>query len=218
MNVDQFIAERRRRKAQLKWRRYYRSMFQSIITGKASRQRTLGLTGLNLRGLQRHLARFFQPHMSWANRGAVWEIHHKVPCRSFDLTDPLNAQACFNWTNLVALPKETSPSDETKTAVDQLYTRPPPSKNASECDQISVLSPSESPQESFSSHLSLRHNNEHMLTADDVPVAALPVPISVLVRAPIGIAPIVISIHRSPVCSLHRSPAATVHYGLGVRV
>src|ERR1700736_3542391 len=127
MNVDQFIAERRRRKAQLKWRRYYRSMFQSIITGKASRQRTLGLTGLNLRGLQRHLARFFQPHMSWANRGAVWEIHHKVPCRSFDLTDPLNAQACFNWTNLVALPKETSPSDETKTAVDQLYTRPPPS-------------------------------------------------------------------------------------------
>jgi hypothetical protein len=65
---------------------------------------------------------------------------------------------------------------------------------------------------------SLVHDHKDVLAVDDVPIAALPVPVSVFVRVPIGIVPIVIGMHRGPVCSLHRSPTATVHYGLSVRV
>jgi hypothetical protein len=76
------------RHEQRKVQRYYRSMFHSIVTGKASMKRALWLTGLYRFELRRHLARFFQPGMSWSNWGA-WEIHHKAACCAFDLTDPL---------------------------------------------------------------------------------------------------------------------------------
>jgi hypothetical protein len=65
--------------------------------------------------------------------------------------------------------------------------------------------------------LQLIDHDKDVLAVHDVPIAALPVPISVFVGVPIGIAPIVIGVHRGPVCSLHRSPAATMHYSLGVR-
>jgi len=40
--------------------------------------------------------------MSWANRN-MWHIDHIVPCARFDLTDPEQQKACFNWKNLQPL-------------------------------------------------------------------------------------------------------------------
>jgi len=37
--------------------------------------------------------------MSWGNYGIYWEIDHKKPCASFDLTKLEEQQKCFHYTN-----------------------------------------------------------------------------------------------------------------------
>ena len=37
--------------------------------------------------------------MSWENKG-IWDIDHRRPCASFDLTNEEEKYMCFHWTNL----------------------------------------------------------------------------------------------------------------------
>jgi len=58
----------------------------------------IGCTKQELRG---HIEAQFQAGMSWENYGrGGWEIDHREPCASFDLTDPEQVRACFHFTNL----------------------------------------------------------------------------------------------------------------------
>lgn len=41
--------------------------------------------------------------MSWDNHGKFWHIDHITPCKSFDLTDPIQQKICFNYMNLQPL-------------------------------------------------------------------------------------------------------------------
>ena len=41
----------------------------------------------------------FRPGMTWGNHGPVWHLDHIIPCASFDLTDKLQRQVCFHWSN-----------------------------------------------------------------------------------------------------------------------
>jgi len=44
--------------------------------------------------------------MSWENRGrgsGKWEIDHKIPCCSFDMSDPKQQKDCFHYSNLQPL-------------------------------------------------------------------------------------------------------------------
>jgi len=41
----------------------------------------------------------FSPGMTWENHGPVWHLDHIIPCASFDLSDKLQRQACFHWSN-----------------------------------------------------------------------------------------------------------------------
>jgi hypothetical protein len=58
------------------------------------------LIGCNPIDFLAHIEAQFLPGMSWANRGLVWQIDHIKPCCAFDLTDPAQQAACFNYTNL----------------------------------------------------------------------------------------------------------------------
>ncbi len=40
--------------------------------------------------------------MTWDNYGK-WQIDHKIPCASFDLTDPEQQKSCFHFSNLQPL-------------------------------------------------------------------------------------------------------------------
>lgn len=40
--------------------------------------------------------------MTWDNLGE-WQIDHRKPCVSFDLTDPEQQRACFHYSNLQPL-------------------------------------------------------------------------------------------------------------------
>jgi hypothetical protein len=51
-----------------------------------------------------HIESLFKPGMTWDNYGkGGWEIDHKIPCSSFDLTDPEQQKACFHYTNMQPL-------------------------------------------------------------------------------------------------------------------
>jgi Prasinovirus endonuclease VII len=68
--------------------------------GKAGR--TFELIGCTPQFLKEYLESKFKQGMSWANR-KLWHIDHAIPCAAFDLTDPQQQRACFNYKNLQPL-------------------------------------------------------------------------------------------------------------------
>lgn len=64
--------------------------------------KTEQLLGCTIPKLKDHLQGQFRPGMTWDNYGE-WHIDHIRPCASFDLTDPEQQKACFNFTNLQPL-------------------------------------------------------------------------------------------------------------------
>lgn len=65
----------------------------------------LVLLGCSVEEFKNHIAFQFTPAMSWENWGTFWELDHKQPCASFDLTDPRQQAICFNWKNFQPLQK-----------------------------------------------------------------------------------------------------------------
>lgn len=45
----------------------------------------------------------FKLGMKWSNYGKVWEIDHRLPCASFDMTDESHQRSCFHYSNLQPL-------------------------------------------------------------------------------------------------------------------
>jgi hypothetical protein len=69
--------------------------------GKSNR--TVKLLGCNISFLIGYLEARFRPGMSWKNYGTAWEIDHRIPCASYDLTDPSHQRSCFHYSNLQPL-------------------------------------------------------------------------------------------------------------------
>jgi hypothetical protein len=69
---------------------------------KCGSSNVLRLLGCSVEVLKVHLAAQFLPGMTWENYGD-WHIDHIRPCASFDLTQPDQQRACFNYTNLQPL-------------------------------------------------------------------------------------------------------------------
>jgi hypothetical protein len=67
----------------------------------------LNLIGCNLQELKLYLESKFLQGMTWENHGGIWEIDHIQPCSSFDLTQKIEQQKCFHYTNLQPLFKTT---------------------------------------------------------------------------------------------------------------
>lgn len=63
---------------------------------------TYTLIGCSLQELKVHLQSLFKEGMSWDNYGE-WQIDHKIPCASFDLSIPDQQLVCFNYKNLQPL-------------------------------------------------------------------------------------------------------------------
>jgi hypothetical protein len=66
--------------------------------------RTMELIGCTLEHLRSHIESQFTEGMSWDafNRGEI-HLDHRRPCRSYDLTDPVQQRECFHFSNLQPL-------------------------------------------------------------------------------------------------------------------
>lgn len=89
-----------------------RQRFQNALKRRGVKKITsvIKLTGCSLEQLRIHLESLWLPGMTWESYGTwrkgrpmTWHIDHISPCASFDLTDPEQQKACFNYTNLQPL-------------------------------------------------------------------------------------------------------------------
>ncbi len=63
--------------------------------------RSMELVGCSMLELKSHIESLFLPGMTWENRGRLgWHIDHKIPCASFNLSNPEDQKKCFHFTNL----------------------------------------------------------------------------------------------------------------------
>ena len=65
---------------------------------------TMKLIGCTPDELRQHLESKFEPWMNWENQGlGGWDMDHIKACFHFNLEDPKQQRACFNWSNLQPL-------------------------------------------------------------------------------------------------------------------
>jgi hypothetical protein len=77
-------------------------ILKAIRTQQAAKsETTLQLLGCSVEQLMRHLESLWTEGMSWENHSYHgWHIDHIKPCAMFDLKDPEQQKACFNFKNL----------------------------------------------------------------------------------------------------------------------
>lgn len=79
-----------------------------IKKGKNTRNgKVEDIIGCNIDEYRSYLESQFKPEMNWENHGKIWEIDHKIPCDSFDLTLLEEQFKCFHYTNIQPLFKTT---------------------------------------------------------------------------------------------------------------
>jgi len=89
-----------------------RSRLWKAMNGNPKDTTTLNLLGCTLDEFKQYLESLFIPEFNWGNHGLIWEIDHKTPCSSFDLTDIKQQKECFHYTNLEPVFKTTDIAKE----------------------------------------------------------------------------------------------------------
>ncbi len=79
-----------------------RARIVSILKGNIKSLNTMFLIGCEIDYLMYHIQNKFTEGMLWDNYG-LWHIDHKLPCASFDLSDPEEQRKCFHYSNLQPL-------------------------------------------------------------------------------------------------------------------
>lgn len=74
-----------------------------VTHGVRKQHGTITLIGCTIPELMSHLEAQFAVGMTWENYGTLWQIDHRKPCSSYDLTDPQQQLECFRWSNLQPL-------------------------------------------------------------------------------------------------------------------
>ena len=78
-----------------------RARILQALKGESKSASTMELIGCTPDELRRHIESKFEPWMTWENQGrGGWDIEHIKACANFNLVDPEQQRACFNWSNL----------------------------------------------------------------------------------------------------------------------
>ena len=75
-----------------------RRRIRKVITHGVKRGSSLELLGCTEVEFRIHIENQFELGMTWSNYGQ-WELDHRRPCASFDLTKQGHQRACFRFTN-----------------------------------------------------------------------------------------------------------------------
>ena len=82
-------------------RKNLRKRLWAFLKGVSKSASTMKLIGCTIDELRRHIESLFEPWMTWENQGrGGWDIEHIKACANFNLVDPEQQCACFNWSNL----------------------------------------------------------------------------------------------------------------------
>lgn len=82
-------------------RRLRNRLYHAVTNRGASKcDKSNSLIGCSIQFLMGYLESQFSGDMKWSNYGELWEIDHRIPCSSYDLTDESHQRSCFHYTNL----------------------------------------------------------------------------------------------------------------------
>ena len=99
----QEMEERRRNCRQVEFRKHLRNQLYNrllhALKGKSNVGSMKKNMGCNIQDFMDHIARLFQPGMSWKNWGK-WHLDHIQPLYSFDLADPEQLAKAAHYTNI----------------------------------------------------------------------------------------------------------------------
>jgi hypothetical protein len=78
-----------------------RTRLGMFLKGKTKYYKMEELLGCSFTFFQEYITSLFSEGMGFENYGRWgWHLDHKVPCESFDLTNPEEQKKCFHYTNL----------------------------------------------------------------------------------------------------------------------
>ena len=78
-----------------------RRRLRHALKGNSKTASTMKLIGCTIDELRQHIESKFEPWMNWENQGlGGWDVEHIKACFHFNMEDPQQQRACFNWSNL----------------------------------------------------------------------------------------------------------------------
>ena len=98
--------ERYKNDPNFKMRTLLRNRLRKVLKGNTKTGPTMKLVGCTVAELWLHIEGLFEPGMTRENNGngeGFWHLDHKIPCCSFDFSDPEQQKICFHYTNLQPL-------------------------------------------------------------------------------------------------------------------
>ncbi len=101
-NINNYFINRRNNDINFKITSNLRIRLWKVLKGINKSKSTLELLGCSIKQLKEYLESQFKEGMFWDNYG-LWHIDHKIPCASFDLSNPSEQRKCFNFKNLQPL-------------------------------------------------------------------------------------------------------------------
>ena len=94
------IRRRRKEDAHFRLRHMLKNRVNRALRGRNKTASTMKLVGCTIEHLRAHLEKTMPAGHDWS----TVHVDHIRPCASFDLRDPKQQRACFNWRNLRLLP------------------------------------------------------------------------------------------------------------------
>jgi len=81
------------------------------LLGNSKTDITIHYLGCTVEKFRNHLEIHFKDGMNWNNYGVsinlyakyAWHIDHNIPCKAFELSNPIHQMACFHYKNLKPL-------------------------------------------------------------------------------------------------------------------
>ena len=105
-NTAAYLRERYKNDPNFKMMVLLRNRLRKVLKGNTKTGPTMKLVGCTVAELWLHIEGLFEPGMTRENNGngeGFWHLDHKIPCCSFDFSDPEQQKICFHYTNLQPL-------------------------------------------------------------------------------------------------------------------
>jgi hypothetical protein len=99
---NEYAKNRRKFDISYKLAHYLRTRIRSALNNNQKGGHLLELLGCTIKEFKKYIESKFMQGMTWDNYGK-WNIDHKIPCCSFDLSDIKQQYQCFNYKNMQPL-------------------------------------------------------------------------------------------------------------------
>lgn len=104
--INELTRQRKKDNPELKIKDSLQSQINNYLRNNRNKS-TLEYLGCSIKEYKLYLESLFLSVFTWKNHGKIWEIDHKIPLSSFDLSQEENIYKAFNYQNTQPIFKTT---------------------------------------------------------------------------------------------------------------